>query len=72
MMLKVFTAGAVQIIGNMLDFEKDFPKRKVFKLEQNYRSTKTILVAADSVIKNNKDQLIKTLWTENNDGELLL
>jgi len=58
-------------LGNMLDFEKDFPKRKVFKLEQNYRSTKTILVAADSIIKNNKTQLVKTLWTENNDGELL-
>ncbi len=58
-------------IANMLDFEKDFPKHKVFKLEQNYRSTKTILAAADSVIKNNKDQIIKTLWTENNDGEQL-
>jgi DNA helicase-2/ATP-dependent DNA helicase PcrA len=58
-------------LGNMLDFEKDFPKRKIFKLERNYRSTKTILHAADSVIKNNKDQLVKTLWTENNDGELL-
>jgi DNA helicase-2/ATP-dependent DNA helicase PcrA len=58
-------------LGNMLDFENDFSKRKIFKLEQNYRSTKTILSAADSVIKNNKDQLIKTLWTENNDGEHL-
>ncbi|HVO72802.1 MAG TPA: UvrD-helicase domain-containing protein, partial [Ignavibacteriaceae bacterium] len=58
-------------LGNMLDFEKDFPKHKIFKLEQNYRSTKTILQAAESVIKNNKEQLIKTLWTENNDGELL-
>jgi len=58
-------------LGNMLDFEKDFPKRQIFKLERNYRSTKNILHAADSVIKNNKDQLIKTLWTENNDGELL-
>lgn len=58
-------------IGNMLDFEKDFPKHKIFKLEQNYRSTKTILAAADSVIKNNKGQIVKTLWTENNDGELL-
>jgi DNA helicase-2/ATP-dependent DNA helicase PcrA len=58
-------------LGNMLDFEKDFPKRKIFKLEQNYRSTKKILIAADSVIKNNKDQIIKTLWTQNNDGELL-
>lgn len=58
-------------IANIQDFYKDFPKHKIFKLEQNYRSTKTILAAADSVIKNNKDQLIKTLWTENNDGERL-
>lgn len=58
-------------IGNMLDFEKDFPKHKIFKLEQNYRSTKNILLAADSVIKKNKDQILKTLWTQNNDGELL-
>jgi len=58
-------------IGNMLDFEKDFPKHKIFKLEQNYRSTKNILHAAASVIKNNKEQILKTLWTENNDGELL-
>ena len=58
-------------IKNMLNFEKDFPKAKILKLEQNYRSTKTILAAADSVIKNNKDQIQKTLWTENNDGELL-
>jgi DNA helicase-2/ATP-dependent DNA helicase PcrA len=55
----------------MLDFETDFPKHKIFKLEQNYRSTKFILQAADSVIKNNKSQIIKTLWTENNDGEQL-
>jgi DNA helicase II / ATP-dependent DNA helicase PcrA len=59
-------------VGNMLDFEKDFPKHKVFRLEQNYRSTKCILKAADSVIKKNKDQIIKTLWTENNDGEQLM
>lgn len=56
-------------LGNMLDFAKDFPKYKLFKLEQNYRSTKIILKAADSVIKNNKDQVQKTLWTENEDGE---
>jgi DNA helicase II / ATP-dependent DNA helicase PcrA len=59
-------------IGNMLDFENDFPKHKIFRLEQNYRSTKHILRAADSVIKNNRDQIIKTLWTENNDGEQLV
>ena len=59
-------------IANMLDFEKDFPRHKVFKLEQNYRSTKNILNAADSIIKNNKEQIIKTLWTENNDGDQLV
>ncbi len=58
-------------LDNMLYFEKDFKKHKVFKLEQNYRSTKTILAAADSVIKNNKSQIVKTLWTENNDGDRL-
>ncbi len=58
-------------IRNMLDYEKDFDKTKVFRLEQNYRSTKTILAAADSVIKNNKDQIQKTLWTENDSGEEL-
>ena len=56
-------------IGNMLSFEKDFPKGKVFRLEQNYRSTKTILKAAGSVIKNNKDQIEKTLWTANDEGD---
>jgi len=58
-------------IKNMLDFEKDFPNSKVFRLEQNYRSTKMILNAADSVIKHNPNQIQKTLWTENNDGEQL-
>ncbi|MDD3559071.1 MAG: UvrD-helicase domain-containing protein [Melioribacteraceae bacterium] len=58
-------------IKNMLDFEKDFPKAKIFRLEQNYRSSKTILNAADSIIKKNTDQIQKTLWTENNDGEQL-
>jgi DNA helicase-2/ATP-dependent DNA helicase PcrA len=58
-------------IENMLHFEKDFTKFKLFKLEQNYRSTKNILLAADSVIKNNQSQIMKTLWTDNNDGELL-
>ncbi len=58
-------------LDNMLNFGKDYPKHKVFRLEQNYRSTKIILQAADSIIKNNKDQLVKTLWTENNDGEKL-
>ncbi len=56
-------------IKNMLNFEKDFPKAKSFRLEQNYRSTGKILRAADSIIKQNKNQISKTLWTENNDGE---
>lgn len=58
-------------LRNMLDFEKDFAKTKVFRLEQNYRSTKTILQAADSIIKKNSDQIEKTLWTENDSGEQL-
>ncbi|RKY93319.1 MAG: DNA helicase [Ignavibacteriae bacterium] len=58
-------------LSNMLDFENDFKKHKIFRLEQNYRSTKMILEAAGSVIKNNKKQIIKTLWTQNNDGEQL-
>lgn len=58
-------------IKNMLSFEKDFPKAKTFRLEQNYRSTGKILKAADSIIKNNPNQIQKTLWTENNDGEEL-
>ncbi len=56
-------------IKNMLNFKKDFKGAKIFRLEQNYRSTKLILAAADSIIKNNTEQITKTLWTENNDGE---
>ncbi len=58
-------------LDNMLNFEKDFEKSKIFRLEQNYRSTKRILKAAGSVIKNNPNQIEKTLWTENEDGEML-
>ncbi len=58
-------------IKNMLNFKKDFKDAKIFRLEQNYRSTKMILAAADSIIKNNAEQIAKTLWTENNDGEQL-
>ncbi len=56
-------------IQNILSFEKDYPDLKTFKLEQNYRSTKNIVQAANSVIGNNKNQLKKEVWTQNEDGE---
>ena len=55
-------------IRNILDFEKYFPDAKVIKLEENYRSTKTILDAANAVIRNNKGRKDKTLRTENEEG----
>lgn len=58
-------------IHNILDFQQEFPDCKIFRLEQNYRSTKTILTAADLVIKNNIGQIHKNLWTENSTGELI-
>ena len=54
---------------NILNFEKDYKDAKVILLEQNYRSTKTILNAANSVIKNNVQKKDKNLWTENEEGE---
>ena len=54
---------------NILDFEKDYPDAKVVLLEENYRSTKTILQAANDVIKNNRNRRPKNLWTQNADGE---
>ena len=56
-------------IENILHFEKDFKGAKVFKLERNYRSTKTILNLANTVIKNNGRRKDKTLWTQNDEGE---
>jgi DNA helicase-2/ATP-dependent DNA helicase PcrA len=56
-------------IGNILDFERDYQDTKVFRLEQNYRSTQNILRAADQLIKNNKGQIPKTLFTENMAGD---
>lgn len=55
-------------IRNILNFEEAFPGARVIKLEQNYRSTKTILDAANSVIRNNEGRKDKTLWTENEEG----
>lgn len=58
-------------IRNILEFERDYPETKVIKLEQNYRSTQTILDAANGVIKNNLNRKKKQLWTENTGGEKL-
>lgn len=58
-------------IQNILNFEKDYPDIRTIKLEQNYRSTKTIVNAANSVILRNKAQLKKNVWTENDDGHLI-
>ncbi|WP_449622527.1 DNA helicase PcrA [Robertmurraya sp. Marseille-Q9965] len=55
-------------IANILSFEKDYPRAQVILLEQNYRSTKTILDAANEVIKNNSNRKPKNLWTENAEG----
>jgi DNA helicase II / ATP-dependent DNA helicase PcrA len=55
-------------IRNILDFEKDYPETKVIKLEQNYRSTQTILDVAHSVISENRERKEKKLWTENGKG----
>ncbi len=56
-------------ISNILDFEDDFPDAHVIKLEQNYRSTQTILSAANAVIAHNRDQKPKSLWTDHGDGD---
>jgi DNA helicase-2/ATP-dependent DNA helicase PcrA len=56
-------------ISNILDFEDDFPDAHVVKLEQNYRSTQTILSAANAVIAHNRDQKPKSLWTDHGDGD---
>ena len=56
-------------IQNILNFKSDYPDLQIFKLEQNYRSTKTIVAAANSLIANNKQQIYKEIWTENDEGQ---
>jgi DNA helicase-2/ATP-dependent DNA helicase PcrA len=58
-------------IRNILDFEHDFPQADVVKLEQNYRSTQTILSAANAVVERNRERRPKELWTEDEGGELV-
>ena len=59
-------------IRNILNFEKDYPDAATIRLEQNYRSTKTILAAANAVIENNHNRKPKKLWTQNDTGEAIL
>ena len=56
-------------IRNILKFHEDYPEMQTYKLEQNYRSTKTIVEAAGHVISRNKDQLDKKIWTDNDSGD---
>jgi len=56
-------------IQNILNFRNDYPEYQLFKLEQNYRSTQNIVQAANSIIANNKDQIQKVVWTENETGQ---
>lgn len=56
-------------IDNIIDFERDYPDLKVYKLEQNYRSTHHIVAAANQVISHNKKQLQKTIWTDKNERQ---
>jgi len=58
-------------IQNILSFEKDFPRVRIIKLEQNYRSTKNILAAASAVVANNEMRKGKSLWTQNPQGDLI-
>jgi DNA helicase-2/ATP-dependent DNA helicase PcrA len=59
-------------IRNILNFQKDYPDTKLFKLEQNYRSTNNIVQAANSIIEKNKEQIHKNVWTENSGGEKII
>ena len=59
-------------IDNILNFKKHYPDCKIYKLEQNYRSSNNIVQCANSLIQNNQFKLDKTIWTQNNDGEKII
>ena len=59
-------------IQNILNFKLDYPNHTTYKLEQNYRSTSTIVAAANSIIKHNKKQIEKIVWTQNKSGEKII
>ncbi|MBO6574035.1 MAG: UvrD-helicase domain-containing protein [Rhodothermales bacterium] len=59
-------------IGNILSFQRDYPEAKTVRLEQNYRSTKSIVALADAIIKGNTRQLEKKLWTDNDEGSPII
>ncbi len=56
-------------INNILSFEKNFPETSIYRLEQNYRSTKNILMYANQLVEHNRNRLGKKLWTQNEEGE---
>ena len=58
-------------IRNILNFHSDYPDMKLIRLEQNYRSTKTIVTAANNVIARNEEQIKKKVWSDNEEGELI-
>src|SRR5690554_4765599 len=59
-------------INNILNFQKDYEEVKTYRLEQNYRSTKNIVNAANSIIEKNKTRLDKVVWTQNDDGNKII
>jgi DNA helicase-2/ATP-dependent DNA helicase PcrA len=59
-------------IGNILSFQRDYPQARTIRLEQNYRSTRRILQLAGSIIRHNQDQLDKSLWTDNDEGDYVV
>ena len=70
-MISPSTPGAAANYQNIVNFEKDFPELKEIKLEQNYRSTRNILTAANHLISNNTNRKEKELWTGLNTGKAI-